>query len=81
LIVTAGVIGVLMNVNFHLANGSPHPWLIAADPFDEGIDLDSVAPLIQLAISGVALVMLRRVRTTRAASVTPPTVETSTARA
>src|SRR5581483_10323937 len=24
---------VLMNINFHLANGSPHPWLIPTDGF------------------------------------------------
>ncbi len=62
LIVVAGVIGIFMNVNFHLANGSTHPWLIAADPNDEGVDLDSLMPIIQLIISSVALVFLRRVR-------------------
>lgn len=38
---TAGAI--LMNVNFHLANGSPHPWLIPKEGFDEGVDMDSPA--------------------------------------
>ena len=80
LIVVAGVVAVFMNINFHLANGSTHPWFIAADPFDEGVDLDSVMPLLQLAISGVALVVLRQVRATRHASETRPTVAASTAR-
>jgi uncharacterized membrane protein YphA (DoxX/SURF4 family) len=68
LIVLAGVFAIFMNVNFHLANGGTHPWFIAADPFDEGVDLDSVMPLIQLAISGVAFVILRQVRAARPAS-------------
>lgn len=62
LIIAAGVVAILMNVNFHLANGGNHPWLIAADPFDEGVDLDSVMPLVQAAISLVALRLLLDVR-------------------
>jgi hypothetical protein len=62
LIVLAGVFAIFMNVNFHLANGGGHPWLIAADPFDEGVDLDSVMPLIQLAISIVSAKFLIDVR-------------------
>ena len=53
----------LMNVNFHLANGSPHPWLIPKDGFDEGVDMDSLLPLIQivfLVVSTKLLIMLRR---------------------
>ena len=56
---------IVMNVNFHLANGSPHPWLIPKSGFDEGIDLDSLLPLVQLvllAVSGRLLVILRRTR-------------------
>ena len=54
---------IFMNVNFHLANGSPHPWLIPQDGFDEGVDLDSLLPLIELAFLIVAvklLLVLRR---------------------
>jgi hypothetical protein len=54
-----------MNVNFHLTNGSAHLWVVAADPFEEGLDLDSVMPVIQLTISAVAFVFLRQVRATR----------------
>ncbi len=62
LIVLSGVVAVFMNVNFHLAGGASHPWLIAADPNGEGVDLDSLMPIIQVIISGVALAFLRRVR-------------------
>ncbi|MBI3747313.1 MAG: hypothetical protein HY262_00465 [Chloroflexi bacterium] len=65
LIVISGVASMLMNINFHLANGSSHPWLIAADPFDEGIDLDSLMPIIQLVISAVAFTFLRKIRAAR----------------
>lgn len=46
--------GVVMAVNFHLANGAAHPWLVPADGFDEGVDLDSILPAIQLALAGVS---------------------------
>ncbi len=52
--VVASLGGVFMNVNFHLANGSPHPWLIPGDGFDEGVDLDSLMPAIQLVLAGVS---------------------------
>jgi len=54
---------ILMNINFHLANGSPHPWLIPKDGFDEGVDMDSLLPLIQvvlLVVSTKVLLALRR---------------------
>jgi hypothetical protein len=50
--------GVFMNINFHLANGSAHPWLIPAEGFDEGVDLDSLMPLLQLAIVAVSTTLL-----------------------
>ena len=79
LIVLAGVFAIFMNINFHLANGGTHPWFIAADPFDEGVDLDSVMPLIQLAISIVAFVILRQVRVARSLSLTERPTAASTA--
>ena len=59
----ASLAAILMNINFHLANGSPHPWLIPKDGFDEGVDLDSLLPLIELvfvAVSTKLLLVLRR---------------------
>ena len=54
--------GIVMNVNFHLANGSAHPWLIPGDGFDEGVDLDSLMPALQLVLIGVSVALLRAVR-------------------
>jgi hypothetical protein len=50
----ASLAGILMAVNFHLANGASHPWLIPADGFDEGVDLDSLLPAIQLVLAAVS---------------------------
>jgi hypothetical protein len=49
--VLASVGGIIMNISFHLANGNPHPWLIPNSGFDEGVDLDSLMPLVQLAFA------------------------------
>ena len=54
---------IFMNVNFHLANTSAHPWFIPKDGFDEGVDLDSLMPAIELVLLAVStsfLVALRR---------------------
>lgn len=59
----ASIGATVMNISFHLANGSPHPWLIPKDGFDEGVDLDSLLPLIQVVFAYVSvklIVMLRR---------------------
>ena len=61
----ASLAAIFMNINFHLANASPHPWLIPKDGFDEGVDMDSLLPLIQLAFVVVSvrlIVLLRRAR-------------------
>ena len=58
----ASLIGIFMNVNFHLANGGTHPWLIPPSGFDEGVDLDSLMPAIQLVLAGVAVYGLRVLR-------------------
>jgi uncharacterized membrane protein YphA (DoxX/SURF4 family) len=77
LITLAGLAAVFMNINFHLASGSTHPWFIAADPFGEGIDLDSIMPVIQLTISAVAFAFLRRVRAARPVVTIKPVITTS----
>jgi thiosulfate dehydrogenase [quinone] large subunit len=43
----AAIGAIVMNVTFHLANGAPHPWLIPKEGFDEGVDLDSLMPLVE----------------------------------
>lgn len=68
--VAAALGGVVMNLNFHLANGSSHPWLIPGDGFDEGVDLDSFMPAVQIVIAVVSAavwVQLRRARTSAVA--------------
>ena len=64
----ASLAAIVMAVNFHLANGAPHPWLIPKDGFDEGIDLDSLLPAIQLVLIGVSLAVWRSQCLTRSAS-------------
>ena len=59
---TAALGGILMNLNFHLANGSAHPWLIPGDGFDEGVDLDSFMPAVQLVLVIVSVVVWRAMR-------------------
>ena len=54
--------GIFMAVNFHLANGAPHPWLIPTDGIDEGIDLDSLLPAMQLVLIGVSVAFWRTLR-------------------
>lgn len=61
----AALAALLMNINFHLANASAHPWLIPADGFDEGVDLDSLMPLIESVILVVSVLALRRLRESR----------------
>lgn len=61
-IALAAIGGTLLAVNLHLANGASHPWLIPSDGFDEGIDLDSVLPAIQIVIATVSMILFRRLR-------------------
>ena len=67
----AALVGSLMNLNFHLANGSAHPWLIPGDGFDEGVDLDSFMPAVQLVLVIVSLSVWRSMRRGTAEVVSP----------
>jgi len=62
--VLASLGGIFMAVNFHLANGAPHPWLIPQDGFDEGLDLDSLLPAVQLVLIGISVAVWRSLRLT-----------------
>lgn len=66
LIAAAAIGGAFLAVNLHLANGASHPWLIPSVAFDEGVDLDSVLPAIQVVIATVSIVWFRRLRKTPA---------------
>ena len=61
-IAVAAIGGAFLAINFHLANGGSHPWLIPESGFDEGIDLDSVLPAIQIVIATVSIIFLKRLR-------------------
>ena len=58
----AAIGGIFLAVNLHFANGASHPWLLPGDGFDEGIDLDSVLPAIQIVIAAVNIILFRRLR-------------------
>jgi hypothetical protein len=62
----AAIGGAFLAINLHLANGASHPWLIPGDAFDEGIDLDSVLPAIQIVIATVSIILFRRLRRSNA---------------
>ena len=63
---TVAMIGAtFLTINLHLANGGSHPWLIPKSGFDEGIDLDSVLPAIQMVIAVVSIIFLQRLRQRR----------------
>ena len=54
--------GAFLAVNLHMANAGSHPWLLPSDANDEGIDLDSVLPAMQLLIATVSIILFRRLR-------------------
>ena len=58
--VAALVVGVVLAVNFALANGSSFGLGLASDSFDEGIDLDTLLVGLQLGLLVFALAGVRR---------------------
>lgn len=66
---------IFMNINFHLANGSAHPWLIPKDGFDEGVDLDSLLPFLEVVLLVISVKLLSSLRSEahRADTATPTT--------
>jgi hypothetical protein len=62
-IIASSAVAIFMNVNFHFANTPQHPWLIPEDVFDEGVDVDSLLPIIEAVFIAVAVwtwIRLRR---------------------
>jgi hypothetical protein len=68
---TAALAATVLNVAFHLANASPHPWLIPKNGFDEGVDLDSLLPMVQLVLFVVSARLLLRARRVTADTAAP----------
>ncbi|MDQ2666659.1 MAG: hypothetical protein M3Z05_11685 [Gemmatimonadota bacterium] len=56
----AAIGGAFLAINLHLANAASHPWFFLGDSFDEGVDLDSVLPAIQLVIAWISIALFRR---------------------
>ena len=63
--ILAALAGIFMAVNFHLANGGTHPWLIPKSGFDESVDLDSLLPAIQLVLVEVSVGVWRSLGSTK----------------
>lgn len=63
---TAGAVAAAdtrpLSLNFHLAMGAAAPWVISADPNDQGVDLDSLMTMLQAALAVVSLAYLVRLR-------------------
>lgn len=63
--VLASLGAIFLAVNFHLANGAPHPWLIPKSGFDESVDLDSLLPMLQLILIGAGVAYWRSLRSSK----------------
>ena len=63
--ILASLAGIFMAVNFHLANGGTHPWLMPKSGFDESVDLDSLLPMIQLVLIAVSIGVWRSLGSTK----------------
>jgi hypothetical protein len=62
--IVAALGGIFMAVNFHLANGGTHPWVIPKDGFDESVDLDTLVLAVQAIFIVVSVGAWRFVRRT-----------------
>ena len=60
--IIAAVAGIFMAINFHLANGGIHPWLIPKSGFDESVDLDALLPAVQLVFIALSVGAWRAIR-------------------
>jgi len=65
LIALAAAGALLLNLNFHIANGATNPWQIGASAFDEAVDINMVFTLIDATILVVMVVILVSLRRSR----------------
>lgn len=56
------VSGAFMNLNFSLFSGDPTPWSLGGDAFSEGVSIDTLLMLMQLAIAGATASMIYATR-------------------
>jgi thiosulfate dehydrogenase (quinone) large subunit len=66
LMIAASIGGIFMALNFHIANGANHPWVLPDSGFDEGVDIDLLLVAIQSVISVAQFIVLNRLRQKRA---------------
>ena len=71
-IIAAALAGTFMAINFHIANGGNHPWLIPRDGFDETIDVDSVLAMIQFSFVVFCGYLIAKIRRQHQAAAAPP---------
>ena len=60
--------GAFMNLNFSLFSGDTPVWSLGANTFSEGISIDGVLMLMQLAMAGSAAALVYSLRERRAVS-------------
>ena len=72
LMIAAAVGGIFMAINFHVANGGNHAWVLPDSGFDEGVDIDLLLVAIQSVITGVQIIALNRLRQERTAAIAIP---------
>lgn len=65
LMIAAAIGGVFMALNFHVANGGNHPWVLPDSGFDEGIDVDLLLSGIQVVLVTVQIFALNGLRRER----------------
>jgi hypothetical protein len=53
LVAFASLAGAAMSLNYHLTMGANPPWVISPDPYDQGVDLDSIFVILQLIVAAV----------------------------
>ena len=54
--------GAFMNLNFSLFSGAPAPWSLGSDTFSEGVGIDGILMLMQLAMAGAAASLVYTLR-------------------
>lgn len=62
LMTIAAIGGFFMALNFHLANGYAHPWIIPMDSFEEGVDFDTFLAAMNGVIAIVYINLYSRFR-------------------
>ncbi len=72
LIAAASIGGIFMAINFHLANGNSHPWLIPQSSFDEGVDFDSLLAILNIVTATVNVLFLSHLTETKTEAVAMP---------